>query len=126
MAHFAKVVNGVVTDVIVIDKETLDTGLWGDPSIWVQTSYNTVAGSHPDGRPLRKNFAGIGYTYDAQRDAFIPPQPFGSWLLDEDKCIWGAPVQMPDDGKGYMWDEETTSWIIPKPPVAEETTDNGV
>ena len=110
MAHFAKVENGIVTQVIVIDQETLNTGLWGDPASWVQTSYNTQGGKHPEGRPLRKNFAGIGYTYDAQRDAFIPPKPFNSWVLDEATCLWNAPTPMPTDGKMYTWDEDTTSW----------------
>lgn len=111
MAHFAKVENGVVTQVIVIDQETLNTGLWGGPESWVQTSYNTRGGEHPEGRPLRKNYAGVGYTYDAQRDAFIPPQPFPSWVLDEQTCLWNAPVPMPTDGKLYQWDEETINWI---------------
>ena len=110
MAHFAKVENGVVTEVIVIDQETLNTGLWGDPAMWVQTSYNTHGGKHPEGRPLRKNFAGIGFTYDAQRDAFIPPKPFASWVLNEDTCLWDAPVAMPTEGGPYQWDEATTSW----------------
>lgn len=111
MAHFAKVENGVVTQVIVIDRETLNTGLWGDPSLWVQTSYNTNAGFHPNGTPLRKNFAGVGYTYDAERDAFIPPKPYPSWVLDENTCNWSPPVSRPDDGKLYNWDEETVSWV---------------
>lgn len=111
MAHFAKVENGIVTQVIVIDQETLNTGLWGDPASWIQTSYNTRGGQHPEGRPLRKNFAGIGYTYDAQRDAFIPPKPFNSWVLDEETCLWEAPVAMPTDGAMYNWDEATTSWV---------------
>jgi len=111
MAHFAKVENGVVTQVIVIDQETLNTGLWGDPANWIQTSYRTQGGQHPEGRPLRKNFAGIGYVYDTQRDAFIPPKPYNSWLLDEQTCLWNAPVAMPTDGKMYTWDEATTSWV---------------
>ena len=111
MAHYAKIENGIVTQVIVIDQETLNTGLWGDPASWVQTSYNTHGGQHPEGRPLRKNFAGIGFTYDAQRDAFIPPKPFNSWLLDEETCLWNAPTPMPTDGKIYQWDEDTTSWV---------------
>lgn len=108
--HFAKVENGVVTQVIVIDQETLNTGLWGDPAMWVQTSYNTHGGQHPEGKPLRKNFAGIGFTYDAQRDAFIPPKPFASWTLNEDTCLWDAPVAMPTEGGPYAWDEATKSW----------------
>lgn len=111
MAHFAHITNGVVDQVIVIDAETLATGHWGDPSLWVQTSYNTHGGQHPEGRPLRKNYAGIGYTYDSVRDAFIPPKPFPSWVLDEDTCLWNSPVAMPTDGKQYTWSEDTVSWV---------------
>ena len=114
MAHFAKVINGIVTEVNVVDWETLNQEghPWGDPSLWVQTSYNTHGGQHPEGRPLRKNYAGIGYTYDSTRDAFIPPKPFASWLLNEDTCQWGAPTPMPVvEGKMYRWDEPTTSWV---------------
>lgn len=109
MSHFAKVENGVVTQVIVAEQDVIDSGLFG--SGWVQTSYNTYAGQHPEGRPLRKNFAGIGYRYDADRDAFFTPQPFASWTLDEETCLWNAPVPMPQDGKRYTWDEATTNWI---------------
>ena len=113
MAHFAKVENGVVTQVIVIEKEVLDLGHWGDPASWVQTSYNTSGGVHlQGGTPLRKNFAGVGYTYDAGRDAFIPPKPFASWVLDESTCNWNAPTPMPvEEGKFFKWDEPTTSWV---------------
>ena len=111
MSHFAKVIDGIVTEVLVIEQDVIDTGLFGDPALWVQTSYNTYGGQHPEGRPLRKNYAGIGYTYDAARDAFIAPQPFASWLLNEDTCLWNAPVAYPDDGKPYYWDEDTLSWI---------------
>ena len=110
MSHFAHITNGIVDQVIVIDQETLNTGHWGDPSEWVQTSYNTQGGQHPEGRPLRKNYAGIGYTYDTQRDAFIPPKPFASWLLDEATCLWNPPVAMPTDDKRYTWNEDTLSW----------------
>jgi len=110
MSHFAHITNGIVDQVIVIDQETLNTGHWGDPSEWVQTSYRTQGGQHPEGRPLRKNYAGIGYTYDTQRDAFIPPKPFASWLLDEATCLWNPPVAMPTDDKIYTWNEETLSW----------------
>ena len=109
MSHFAKVENGVVTQVIVAEKDVIDSGLFGTG--WVQTSYNTSGGQHPEGRPLRKNYAGIGYTYDAERDAFIPPKPFASWSLNEDTCLWDAPTTMPQDGKRYDWDEATTSWV---------------
>jgi hypothetical protein len=112
MAHFAKVENGVVTQVIVIDQDTLNLGHWGDPSLWIQTSYNTQGGKHLlGGTPLRKNYAGIGFTYDANRDAFLPPRPFPSWVLDEDTCLWGAPIPRPDENKIYNWDEDSKSWV---------------
>ena len=113
MAHFAKVENGIVTQVIVIDQETLNTGHWGDPASWVQTSYNTQGGVHSQGgTPLRKNYAGIGYSYDAGRDAFIPPKPYASWVLNETTCQWSAPVSEPaGDGKNYVWRESDTSWV---------------
>ena len=110
MSHFAKVENGIVTQVIVIEQDVLNTGHWGDPSLWIQTSYNTHGGVHTNGgTPLRKNFAGIGYTYDSQRDAFYAPKPFNSWSLDETTCLWKAPVDMPTEGQ-YAWNEETLSW----------------
>jgi len=112
MSHFAKVENGVVTQVIVIEQDVLNLGHWGDPALWVQTSYNTSGGQHPEGRPLRKNYAGIGYTYDSGRDAFIPPKPYASWLLNEDTCLWGAPTPMPVvEGKMFTWDEPTLAWV---------------
>ena len=112
MSHFAKVENGVVTQVIVIEQDVLNLGHWGDPASWVQTSYNTQGGVHTQGgTPLRKNYAGIGYTYDSVRDAFIPPQPYTSWILNEETCLWDSPIAYPTDGKRYSWDEETTSWI---------------
>jgi hypothetical protein len=121
MAHFAHIKDGIVDQVIVIEADVLATGNWGDPSEWVQTSYNTQGGKHLlGGTPLRKNFAGIGYTYDAQRDAFIPPKPFNSWVLDEDTCLWNAPVAMPTEGGPFVWDEATTSWITFPAPVATE------
>jgi len=115
MAHFAKVEENIVTQVIVAEQDVIDSGLFGTG--WVQTSYNTYGGQHPEGRPLRKNFAGIRYTYDSQRDAFIPPQPFPSWLLSEETCLWSSPVPYPTDvgtaenPKRYSWDETTTSWV---------------
>ena len=113
MSHFAQIDgNNIVTQVIVIEQDVVDTGLFGDPNSWIQTSYNTSGGIHLlGGTPLRKNYAGIGYTYDSTRDAFIPPKPFNSWTLNETTCLWEAPTPMPDDGKIYSWDEETTSWI---------------
>lgn len=89
MAHYAKVGDdGIVIEVIVAEQEFINSGLVGDPAKWIQTSYNTHGGQHPEGRPLRKNFAGIGYTYDPQRDAFIPPKPVGDYVLNEDTCLW--------------------------------------
>lgn len=111
MSHFAKVEDGIVTNVIVAEQDVIDSGLFGDPALWIQTSYNTRGGEHPEGRPLRKNYAGVGYTYDADRDAFIPPKVYGSWILNEDTCLWEAPVPHPNDGKYYRWDEETLAWI---------------
>jgi hypothetical protein len=122
MAHFAKVENGIVTDVIVADQTFIDSGVLGDPTLWVQTSYNTYGNVHyapsppaepmtPDGgTPLNYNYAGIGYSYDRTKDAFIPPKPFASWVLNDDTCLWGAPTPMPTDDKFYDWDETTTSW----------------
>lgn len=118
MAHFAKVENSVVTEVLVISQDELNLGFFGDPALWVQTSYNTRGGVHygPDGQPdgpgLRKNYAGIGYTYDATLDAFIPPKPYLSWLLNTQTCLWEAPVPYPNDGKMYVWDEQTLSWVL--------------
>lgn len=110
MSHFAKVVDGVVEQVIRIDQETLSTGAWGNPNDWIQTSYNTHGGQHPENRPLRGNFAGIGYTYDAVNDVFIPPSPFASWVLNS-SWLWEAPVPYPDDGKQYGWDESVVNWV---------------
>ena len=109
MSHFAKVENGIVTQVIVAEQDVIDSGLFG--SGWVQTSYNTYGGQHPENRPLRKNFASIGFTYDAQRDAFISPQPFPSWILNEATCLWSAPTPKPEDGKRYVWNEEQQQWV---------------
>ena len=112
MSHFAKVVDGKVVQVIVAEPEFFQTFVDSSPGEWIQTSYNTRGGQHPEGRPLRKNYAGVGFTYDPQRDAFIPPKPYPSWVLNEETCLWGAPVPQPDDGKQYRWDESTTSWVI--------------
>ena len=111
MAHWAHLTNGIVDQVIVIDEETLALGHWGDPSEWKQTSYRTQGGQHPEGKPFRFNYAGLGYSYDATRDAFIPPKPFASWLLNETTCLWEAPTPMPTDGKMYRWEESTLSWV---------------
>lgn len=121
MAHYAFIdSNNIVTEVIPGRDEGEDGVDWEQ---WYsefrgqtckRTSYNTVGNQHPEGRPFRKNYAGIGYTYDDQRDAFIPPQPFSSWTLNEDTCLWNAPVPMPTDGQLYQWDENTSSWVISK------------
>jgi len=113
MAHFAKVENGIVTQVIVAEQHVIDTGMFGPPNDWIQTSYNTYAGKHSlGGTPLRKNYAGIGYIYDSDRDAFYPQSPFPSWILDEDTCTWIAPVAQPEPVEGfyYTWDEDILTW----------------
>ena len=120
MSHFAQIDgNNIVTQVLVIEQDVIDTGLFGDPASWIQTSYNTRGGIHTlGGTPLRKNYAGVGYTYNASRDAFIPPKPFASWTLNEDTCLWEAPTPMPvEEGKIFVWNEETTSWVEFTPPA---------
>jgi hypothetical protein len=109
MAHYAKVQDGLVTKVIVAEAEFFDTFVDSSPGDWIQTSYNTKGGQHPEGRPLRKNYAGIGYTYNRELDAFIPPKPYASWVLDEETCLWNAPVAMPTDGQ-YRWNEDILNW----------------
>jgi hypothetical protein len=112
MSHYAKVLNGIVQQVIVAEAEFFQTFVDTSPGEWIQTSYNTYGGQHKNGgTPLRKNYAGVGYTYDHTKDAFIPPKPFASWTLNEDTCLWDAPTSMPTDGKFYEWDESTTSWL---------------
>jgi hypothetical protein len=112
MAHFAKVNGGIVEQVIVTEPDFFDTFVDSSPGEWIQTSYNTYGGVHKTGgTPLRKNYAGIGYTYDKERDAFIAPQPFASWTLDEDTCLWESPSPHPSDGKIYDWHEPTTNWV---------------
>ena len=112
MAHYAKVSDSLVTQVIVAEPEFFDTFVDSSAGAWVQTSYNTSGGVHSDGgTPLRKNYAAVGYTYDKVRDAFIAPKPYPSWVLVEDTCQWKAPTTMPNDGKAYAWDEDTTDWV---------------
>lgn len=111
MAHYAKVRDNIVVKVIVAEADFFDTFIDESAGSWIQTSYNTIAGTHLlGGTPLRKNYAAVGYTYDTIRDAFIAPQPYPSWTLDESTCCWEAPVVYPDDGSVYDWNEETTSW----------------
>lgn len=111
MAHFAQIDNdNKVIQVIVAEQSDIENGVFGDPSSWLKTSYNTRNGKHPTGEAFRKNFAGIGYTYDQGRDAFIAPKPFESWILDEDTCLWEPPIKFPEDGKLHLWDEENQKW----------------
>ncbi len=114
MSHFAKIETGLVTQVIVADQEFID----GIDGVWVQTSYNTHGGIHyapngiesDGGLALRKNYAGVGYTYDETLDAFIPPKPYDSWLLDEPTCLWESPIPYPNDGNEYFWNEVGQCW----------------
>ena len=109
MSHFAKIESGVVTQVIVAEQDFVDTQV----GTWVQTSYNTKGGQHSQGgTPLRKNYAGNGMVYDSNTDAFYAPQPYPSWVLNENTCLWDCPVALPtDDSKRYAWNEDTTSWV---------------
>jgi hypothetical protein len=108
MSHFAKIENKIVTQVIVADEDFISSC----DGEWIQTSYNTYGGKHKlGGTPLRKNYAGIGYSYSPELDAFIPPKPYESWTLNNDTCLWSAPTPMPTDGKLYKWNEPTLSWI---------------
>ena len=124
MAHYAKIVDNIVTRVIVAEADFFDTFVDDSPGTWVQTSYNTYGGVHyernDDGglgdpskdqsKALRKNYAGLAFTYDSVRDAFIPPRPFNSWTLNEDSCLWEPPVAYPDDGKVYVWNDSISNW----------------
>ena len=129
MAYFAKlnldnvvekvisINNAVITDVNGVEQEQLGIDfinkLYNTNAVWKQTSYNTVAGIHNfGGIPFRKNYAGIGYTYDSQRDAFIPSKPYNSWILNESTCLWEAPVVYPTDGNRYKWNEEILNWEL--------------
>jgi hypothetical protein len=121
MAHFAKVHNGIVEQVIVAEPEFFVDFVDTSPGEWIQTSYNTMGGIHYDpetGEPsedqskaLRKNYAGIGSTYDRVRDAFIPPKPYASWIFNEETCLWDPPTPKPNDGNEYVWNESETSWV---------------
>ena len=120
MAHFAEIdENGIVLRVLVVDNAQESNGqdflanTLGLGGTWVKTSYNTLGGVHTNGgTPLRKNYAGVGYTYDSIRDAFIAPKPYPSWILNEETCIWEAPIAMPTADEMYRWNEETTSWDL--------------
>jgi len=129
MASFAKIENNIVITVHSVVNEVLKDSneieqenigieflktLYNEPNaIWKQTSYNTNGGVHKlGGTPFRKNHAGIGYTYDSNRDAFIPPKPYNSWVLNETTCLWEAPIAYPNDGQFYKWNEQTLNWIL--------------
>ena len=126
MAHYAKVNYGIVEKVIVAESDFFKTFIDSSPGKWIQTSYNTRGGIHyqpnsnipseDQSKSLRKNYAGIGYTYDETRDAFIPPKPFNSWILNEDTCLWNAPVVMPtellEENQYYSWNESIINWEI--------------
>ena len=120
MGHFAKVVDGKVVQVIVAEPEFFDTFVDSSPGTWIQTSYNTRGGIHylpnsdePSGQPaLRGNYAGVGFTYDQANDVFYAPQPYASWVLNQDTWTWESPVPYPTDDKLYVWDEATTSWKV--------------
>jgi len=111
MSHFAKVLDGKVTQVIVAEPEFFDTFVDSSPGTWLQTSYNTYGNKHPKNQPLRGNYAGIGFNYDHANDVFYALQPYVSWVLNQDTWLWEAPTPMPTDGKVYKWDEPTTSWL---------------
>ena len=113
MAHFAKVNDGIVTKVIVAEQDFINNFIDNEKGRWIETSYNTYGGVHKlGGTPVRKNFAGVGYTYDSLKDAFIPPKDFPSWTLNETTCLWEAPVAYPEDGEKYTWNETTISWDL--------------
>ena len=127
MAHYAKVLEGIVETVIVAESEFFNTFVDDSPGKWIQTSYNTRGGVHYEpnsntpssdqSKALRKNYAAVGYTYDKTKDAFIPPQQFPSWTLNETTCLWDPPMPQPSDGKAYLWDESlyqsdnTKGWV---------------
>jgi len=112
MGHFAKVLDGKVTQVIVAEPEFFDTFVDSSPGTWLQTSYNTFGNKHlKGGTPLRGNYAGVGYHYDPVADVFYAPQPYASWVLSPLTFLWEAPVAMPKTGGPYNWDEATQSWI---------------
>ena len=111
MAHFARVENGIVKQVIVAEQEYIDRMIATKPGEYIQTSYNTHGGVHKlGGTPLRKNYAGVGFIYDSDKDAFYAPQPYDSWTLNETTCLWEPPVAHPTDGEFYSWNEETQTW----------------
>ena len=123
MSHFARVNQGIVTQVLVAEQEFIDSYVDTEPGEWIQTSYNTFGGVHYDrstnpptpsgdqSKALRKNYAGIGMIYDKDKDAFYQPQPYASWILNATTCLWEPPVAYPEDGKYYEWNESSKSWV---------------
>jgi hypothetical protein len=112
MSHYAKVNNGIVVQVIVAEADFFNTFVDSSPGQWIQTSYNTHGNQHPQNRPLRGNYAGIGYTYNTSNDVFYAPQPYPSWTLNQSTWLWESPVPMPTDEQIYKWDEATLNWIV--------------
>lgn len=109
MSHFAKVINGIVDNVIVAEQDTIDSGIFGTG--WIQTSYNTNKNQNPNGTPLRGNFAGIGYIYDSENDVFYPPSPYPSWILNTETWSWEPPEPYPTEAEGwYKWNEDNLTW----------------
>lgn len=131
MAHFARVVDGIVVDIIVAEQDHIDSGYAGDPKEWIQTSYNTRGGIHylpnsripsPDqSKALRKNFAGVGHKYDAELDAFYIQQPYASWTLNTNTCEWEPPIPKPDEINTWFWIEEELKWIKFEPVTSNNT-----
>lgn len=119
MSHFAKIENGIVTQVIVAEQDVIDSGLFGEPSLWIQTSYNTYGNVHygadktPDGGiAVRANYASIGFIYDKVNDVFYAPKPYESWILDNKTWLWNPPIPYPNDGNFYEWNESNKEWIL--------------
>lgn len=127
MSHFARIDDdNVVVEIIVAEQSAIDSGMFGDTSKWIRTSYNTHGGEHIlGGEPLRKNYATVGMVYDRMLDAFIQPQPYPSWILDETTGYYKPPVEYPIDGMMYVWDEELLQWneILPTLDPTSETTE---
>jgi hypothetical protein len=111
MSHFAKVLDGKVLTVIVAEPEFFETFVDSSPGEWIQTSYNTYGNQHPEGRPLRANYAGVGYTYDQANDVFYEPTPYPSWILNQSTWLWEAPVPYPQNGGPYKWNETNQQWV---------------
>jgi hypothetical protein len=115
MSHFAKVLDGKVTQVIVAEPEFFQNFVDTSPGTWIQTSYNTYGNAHKlGGTPLRGNYAGVGFTYDKINDVFYAPKPYASWTLNQSTWLWGAPTPCPQEGGPFKWDETTRSWVTAK------------